>query len=153
MIEFTPSTNASGMTFEVKRQLQASIAFSLSKTQRFHVVDVGWTRDASKSDLTAVNDDGSTAAAVKVGKQLGVSYVLTGTVTEYTPRGDGGFGYATLRARLVEVATGNVKYSGEIAQKGTSAMHPAGKAGASEMQGKVLKPAIEKLTAALVAKL
>jgi TolB-like protein len=150
VIEFTPGTNAAGMTFEDKRQLQASIAFALYKSHRFDVVDVGWTRDASKSDLTAVNDDGSTAAAVKVGKQLGVSYVLTGTVTEYTAKSDDGFGYATFRTRLVEVATGNVKYSGETAQKGTSAMRTAG---AAEMQTKVLKPAIEKLTATLVAKL
>lgn len=149
VIEFTPGANASEMTAEAKRQLQASIAFSLTQSRRFDIVDVRHTRDASQSTLAAVNNDSSTAAAVKVGKQLGVSYVLTGTVTEYTAKGDGGFGYATLQTRLVEVATGDVKYSGKIAQKGTSAMRTTGTA---EMHTKVLKPAIEQLTEMLVAK-
>lgn len=149
VIEFTPGANVSGMTPEAKRQLQASIAFSLTKTQRFDVVDVRRTRAASQSSLAAVNGDSSTAAAVKVGKQLRVSYVLTGTVPEYTAKGDGGFGYVTLRTRLVNVATGEVKNSGDIAQKGTSEMRTTGVA---EMHTKVLKPAIEKLTETLVAK-
>jgi hypothetical protein len=150
VVEFTPGANASGMTAEAKRQLQASIAFSLTESDRFDVVDVRRTRAASQPALPAVNGDGSTEAAVKLGQQLGVRYVLTGTVSDYTPKGDDGFGYATFRTRLVEVATGNVSYSGETAHKGTSAMRTTG---ATEMQTKVLKPAIEKLTAALVAKL
>lgn len=55
VVEFTPSLNASGMTAEAKRQLQASIAFRLMKTNRFHVVDVRHTREASQADLAAVN--------------------------------------------------------------------------------------------------
>lgn len=149
VVEFTPGATAAGMTAEAKRQLQASIAFALTESKKFDVVDVRRTREASQSVLAAVNSDSSTAAAVKVGKQLGVSYVLTGTVTEYNPKGEGGFGFATLRTRLVEVATGSVKNSGEIAQKGTSAMRGTG---AAEMQSKVLKPAIQKLTDTLVAK-
>jgi hypothetical protein len=138
------------MTHEAKRQLQASVAFALVESDRFDVYDVRHTRDASQGNLPAVNDERSTAAAVKVGKQLGVAYVLTGMVTEYTPKGDGGFGYATLRTRLVEVATGQVRYAGETVQKGTSAMRTTGVA---EMHTKVLKPAIEQLTATLVSKL
>lgn len=149
VIEFSPGANASEMTAEAKRQLQASIAFSLTESRRFDIVDVRNTRAASQSTLAAVNNDSSTATAVKVGKQLGVSYVLTGTVTEYTANGAGGFGHATLQTRLVEVATGAVKYSGKIEQKGTSAMRTTG---TTEMQTKVLKPAIEKLTEMLVAK-
>jgi hypothetical protein len=150
VVEFTPGASASGMTAEAKRQLQASIAFALMESDRFDVVDVRRTRAASQGALPAVNGDGSTEAAVRVGKQLGVSYVLTGTVPDYTPKGDDGFGHATFRTRLVEVATGNVRYSGETAHTGTSAMRTTG---AAEMQTKVLKPAIEKLTASLVAKL
>jgi len=149
IVEFTPGPNTSGMTHEVKRQLQASIAFALVKSKKFDVVDVRHTRAASQNALVAVNSDASTAAAVKVGQQLGVSYVLTGTVSEYGAKGDGGIGYATMQTRLVEVATGAVITSGEIAQTGTSAMLTTG---AAEMQLKVLKPAIEKLTDMLVAK-
>ncbi len=141
VIEFTPGPDASGMTAEAKRHLQASIAFSLFETRRFDVVDVRNTRSATQGDLAAING-GSTAAAVKAGKQLGVSYVLTGTVVEYDTKG----GQATLKTRFIEVATGKVIYSGETTGQSASAMRSGG---AAEMQTKVLKPAIEKLTARL----
>lgn len=151
VVEFTPGPNAVAMTAEAKRQLQASIAFLLHDSRRFHIVDVRHTRDASQSILPAVNDEKSTTVAVRVGKQLGVAYVLTGIVTDYTASGgNGGAGHATLRARLVEVATGTVAYAGEIAQKGTSPMRTTGMA---EMQSKVMKPAAERLASALGAKL
>lgn len=108
VVEFTPGPNAAGMSAEAKRQLQASIAFRLMKTNQFYIADVRNTRDASQADLAAVNG-ASTAAAVRVGKQMRVSYVLTGTVEEYNPSGS-----ATLKTRLVEVATGKVKHTDEL---------------------------------------
>ena len=146
VIEFSPGPNASGMTPEAKRQLQASLAFALVESDRFDVVDVRRTRAASQDDLAALNGGSSTAAAVKLGKQLGVSYVLTGTVAEYTPQGADGFGLVILKTRLIEVATGKVKHEGETTQRSTSAMRTNG---AAEMQTKAMKPAIEKLTATL----
>jgi TolB-like protein len=142
VIEFTPGPDASTMTVEAKRHLQASIAFSLFETRRFDVVDVRNTRFATQASLAAINGS-STAAAVKAGKQLGVSYVLTGTVVEYDTKG----GQVTLKTRLIEVATGKVKYSGETTQQSTSAM--TARAGEAEMMSKVLKPAIKDLTARL----
>ena len=147
VIEFSPGPNASGMTYEAKRQLQASLAFALFETRRFHVVDVRRTRAASADDLTAINGDSATAAAVKLGKELDVSYVLTGNVVEYTPKGADGFGRVILKTRLIEVATGKVKHAGETTQQSMSAMRTNG---AAEMQTKAMKPAIEKLTGALV---
>ena len=146
VIEFSPGPDASGMTTEAKRQLQASLAFALVESDRFDVVDVRRTRAASQGDLAALNDGSSTAAAVKLGKQLGVSYVLTGTVAEYTPQGADGFGRVILKTRLIEVSTGKVKHAGETMQRSTSAMRTDG---AAEMQTKAMKPAIEKLTATL----
>ena len=145
VVEFSPGPNATAMTPEAKRQLQASLAFALVETDRFDVVDVRRTRAASQ-DLAAINEGSSTAAAVKLGKQLGVSYVLTGTVAEYTPKGADGFGLVILKTRLIEVATGKVKHAGETTQRSTSAMRTNG---AAEMQTKAMKPAIEKLTATL----
>src|SRR5262245_15439537 len=83
VIEFSPQAAASGMTYEAKRHVQASMAYALHsslKYKRFHVVDVKHTREASAANLAAINGGPSTAAAVKIGKQLGVSYVLTGNV-------------------------------------------------------------------------
>ena len=143
--EFSPGPNAPGMTSEAKRQLQASLAFALMESDRFDVVDVRRTRAASQNDLAAIND-GSPAAAVKLGKQLGVSYVLTGTVVEYTPKGADGFGRVILKTRLIEVATGKVKHAGETTQQSMSAMRTNG---AAEMQTKAIKHAVEKLTVTL----
>lgn len=140
VVEFTPGANAPGMSVEAKRHLQASIAFSLFESDGFDVVDVRHTREASKANLIAING-ASADAAVRVGKQLGVSYVLTGTIDEYNIKGS-----ATLKTRLVEVATGKVKYGGEISQQSTSAVTTGGDA---EMKNKVLEPLIQKLTAAL----
>jgi TolB-like protein len=146
VVEFSPGPNASAMTAEAKRQLQASLAFALVESDRFDVVDVRRTRAASQADLAAINGGASTAAAVKLGKQLGVSYVLTGTVVEYTPKGTDGFGRVILKTRLIEVATGKIKHAGETTQLSTSAMRTNG---AAEMQTKAMKPAIEKLTETL----
>jgi hypothetical protein len=143
VIEFSPGPNAAGMPPEAKRQLQASLAFALFESDRFDVVDVRRTRDASQSELAALNGGSSTAAAVKLGKQRGVSYVLTGTVVEYMPKSADGFGRVILKTWLIEVATGKVKHAGETTQLSTSAMRTTG---AAEMQTKALKPAIEKLT-------
>jgi TolB-like protein len=145
VVEFSPGPNASGMTAEAKRQLQASLAFALFESDRFDVVDVRRTRAASAADLAALNG-GSSAAAVKLGKQLDVSYVLTGNVVEYTPKGADGFGLVILKTQLIEVATGKIKHAGETTQRSTSAMRTDGTA---EMHTKTVKPALEKLTATL----
>jgi curli biogenesis system outer membrane secretion channel CsgG len=138
VVEFSPGPNASGMTDQAKRSLHTALSASLNHTRKFDVYDTRHTRNASQGDLAAINGT-SSAAAVKVGKQLGVAFVLTGAVTEYNTGGS-----ATAKFRLVEVATGKVRHSGEIAQVATIKM--TGNAGAAEMQAKVMKPLIEKLT-------
>jgi TolB-like protein len=145
VVEFTPGPNAPGMTVEAKRHLQASLAYALVETKRFSVVDVRNTRDASKDNLPAINE-GPTAAAVKLGKQLDVKYVLTGTVVEYTPKGADGFGHVILKTRLIEVATGKVKHAAETTQRSTSAMRTTN---AGEMHTRTIRPALEKLAATL----
>ena len=138
VVEFSPGSNASGMTDQAKRNFQSALSASLNHTRKFDVYDTRHTRNASQSDLGAING-ASTAAAVRVGKQLGVAFVLTGTVTEYNTGGS-----ASAKFRLVEVATGKVRHSGEISQSATMKM--TGNAGAAEMQAKVMKPLLEKLT-------
>jgi hypothetical protein len=75
--------------------------------------------------------------------------VLTGTVAAYDPKGQDGFGSAILRVRLVDVATGRVQYSSEIAQKGIRKMNGTGVA---EMHANVFKPAIVRLVEEIGAK-
>lgn len=142
VVEFTPGPNASGMSAEAKRQLQASIAFRMMKTNQFDIYDVRHTREASQADLEAVNG-ASTAAAVRVGKGLRVCYVLTGTVEEYNPQG-----LATLKPRLVEVATGKVKYADELSHQSIKEMRTGGDV---EMKTNVLLPITLKLADTLAA--
>lgn len=147
VIEFSPGNNTPVMTTEAKRQIQASMAFALHDSRKFKVVDVRNTRKASQSNLTAINSGSSTAAAVKIGKQLGVNYVLTGIVVEYTPKGADGFGRVVLKTRFIDVATGKVKHESETAQISTSAMRTENP---SELQSKAIKPATLKLAETLV---
>lgn len=148
VVEFTPTGDAAVMTDNARRWLQSQLSATLHDTRRFHVHDTRHTRNASRGDLREINLDRSTAAAVKLGKQLGVSYVLTGTVLRYEPKGNGAFGETTIRTRLVDVATGQVRHEGETAQKGWGRMNTTGEA---EMQAKVMKPAIDAITATLFA--
>lgn len=146
VVEFTPQADAARMTHEAKRHLQASLAQALFNSPRFRVVDVKWTREASRADLDRINLEASTSEAVRLGRQLGVSYVLTGSVVAYEPKGADGHGRATLKTRLVEVSTGKVRYAGETVQRSTGAMHTDGVA---EMHTAVLRPAIQALTTTL----
>lgn len=146
VVEFSPGPNAPGMTYEAKRHLQASLAFALVDTRKFSVVDVRNTRAASQDNLAAINEGSSTAAAVKLGKKLGVSYVMTGVVAEYTPKGADGFGRVILKTRFIEVATGKVKHASETTQRSTSAMRTEN---AGEMHTRTVRPALEKLAATL----
>ena len=143
VVEFTPSAQASVMTFEAKRHFQASIANSLNNTRRFSVYDVRNTREASKADQTSINTNGSTAAAVKLGKQLEVAYVLTGTVNEYTPKGTDNYGSSAVSVRLIEVKTGKVKYAGDLSVRSGKPMRSGGQA---EMQTNVLRIIVDQLT-------
>lgn len=142
VVEFTPTGNATVMTYEAKRHLQASIAFSLYETKEFDVVDVRNTREATKANLAAINGDASTAAAVRAGKSLGVKYVLTGMVTEYTPKGPDNYGSAEVKVRLIEVATGKIKYSGAISARSGK---PLRVGSAAEMHSQVLKHVIDQI--------
>lgn len=143
VVEFSPGANAMGMTDQAKRGLQSQLSARLNHTRKFDVYDTRHTRNASQGDIAAINS-ASTAAAVRVGKQLGVAFVLTGTIPEYNTAGS-----ATAKFRLVEVATGKVRHSGEISQQATMKM--TGNAGAAEMQAKVMKALIDKLVESMAS--
>ena len=137
VVEFSPEASTGLTDHEAKRQLQAFVASLLAKTHKFDVADVRNTRAASQNDLAALNGS-STAAAVRLGKQMKVSYVLTGTVAVYDTK----VGRVTLKARLVDVATGKVKYSGQATGNSVTPMRTGGHA---EMMSKAVRPAIEDL--------
>jgi curli biogenesis system outer membrane secretion channel CsgG len=142
VVEFSSGANASGMTAEAKRQLQTNLAAALAKSVKFDIADVRHTQRASKENLAAINSGSSTAAAVKLGKQLGVKYVVTGTVTEYTPKDADGYGRVAIKTRVIEVATGKVVHTGDASHRSPKEMKTGSMV---EMQAFVVKPAILKL--------
>jgi len=144
VVEFSVATAASGMTEQAKFGLQTQLSARLNNTRKFDVYDTRHTRRASQADLASING-ASTAAAVRLGKQVGAAYVVTGTVVEYDTKGS-----ALVKFRLVEVSTGKVKHSGELSQQAVSKMYGTG---APEMQAKVMKPLIDKVTNELIAAL
>jgi TolB-like protein len=139
VIEFSTGPNASAMTAEAKRQLQSSIAFALVKNQDFEVPDVRNTRAATPGG------DVSASAAARIGKQLGVNYVLIGSVTEYSTTAS----RMTVKTQLVKVGTGTLTLSGDTSHQSTVPM--TGNAGHAEMSVKVVKPLIQKLAASIMA--
>jgi len=147
VVEFTPGPKAAEMSVEAKRQLQASIAFELYSTKKFKVVDVRNTRSATQANLPAINGSG-TAAAAKAGKGLDVAYIVTGTVSDYSPKAADGHGQATVSVRLIEVATGKVKYSGEFSVRSGKPMRSGGDA---EMKTFVIKIIIEQMAEVLAS--
>lgn len=140
VVEFSVGSGASAMNDQAKRGLQSQLAARLNHTRKFDVYDTRHTRDASQANLAAINA-ASTTAAVKLGKQVGAAYVVTGNVVEYNTSGS-----AIVKVRLVEVATGKVKYSGEFTQQAVTKMYGGS---APEMQSKVMKPLIDQVTDAL----
>jgi len=143
VVEFSVGPNAAGMTEQAKFGLQTQLSARLNNTRKFDVYDTRHTRRASQADLAAING-GSTSAAVRLGKQVGAAYVVTGNVVDYNTSGS-----ATVKFRIVEVATGKVWHAGEISQSAVSKM--TGNGSAAEMQAKVMKPLIDKLTEELSA--
>ena len=137
VVEFKDATGV--MSYEAKRQLQASIAFALVKKRDFEVPDVRNTREVTPGP------DVSTQAAVKIGKHMNVGYVLIGTVTEYSTT----TGKMAVRTQLVNVSNGKVVLSGETTGQTSYPMTP--NAGHAEMSSKVAKPMIQKLHATLMA--
>ena len=133
VLEFSDASGV--MTAEAKRQLQASIAFRLMKTNEFDVPDVRNTRAASQG--------GGTVASI--GKKVGADYVLTGSVIEYSREA----GRMTVRTQLISVATGKVKLSGDTSGQSPKPLN--GSAGHTEMFAKVAKPMIEELVSKIRA--
>ena len=69
--------------------------------------------------------------------------MVTGSVVDYNTSGS-----AVVKFRIVEVETGKVRHAGEISQQAVTKMYGTG---APEMQAKVMKPLIDKITGELGA--
>lgn len=148
VVEFTPGPNASAMNDQAKRNLQTTLSASLNHTRKFQVYDTRHTRNATQESLAAINGT-STASAIKAGKQLGVAYIITGSVSEFIPMGTDGHGSSAVTVRMIEVATGKVKYAGEVTVRSGKPM----KAGSvPEMHAEVMRHVVDQFTELIAAR-
>jgi len=144
----------------------------LVKSGKFRVVEREQLEALMKEKNLTLSGDVDPATAVRVGKLLGVNYLLTGAVTEYGAedkgahgsgfRGLPGFGVhkktftAALNARLIDTSTGEIVWADEARSEESHSNVDVGGFGGGvsndeRMFDKVMKPCIQKLVASLKA--
>jgi curli biogenesis system outer membrane secretion channel CsgG len=135
----------------------------LVKSGKFRVVEREQLEALMKEKGLTLSGDVDPSTAVRVGKLLGVNYLLTGAVTEYgnTSVGGGGGGVfagkkkfvAALNARIIDTSTGEIAWADEASQEETSVKVSVfgygGGVDDERMFDKVMKPCIQKLVASL----
>jgi curli biogenesis system outer membrane secretion channel CsgG len=143
----------------------------LVKSGKFRVVDREQLDALMREKNLTLSGDVDPKSAIRIGKLLGVNYLLTGAVTEYGYSEKGahsgglgrlpGFGVgkkeftAAMNARLIDSNTGEVVWADEArGSESTVKVEVGGIGGGSEdgrMFDKVVKPVIQQLTASLKA--
>jgi curli biogenesis system outer membrane secretion channel CsgG len=143
----------------------------LVKSGKFRVVEREQLEALMREKNLTLSGDVDPSSAVRIGKLLGVNYILTGAVTEYgtTDKGAHGSGLrglpgfsagkrsfvAALNARLIDTSTGEIVWADEGREEESSVKVSVGGFGGgvddNSMFDKVLKPVIQKLTASLKA--
>ena len=137
----------------------------LVKSGKFTVVDRERLDAMMQEKGLQQSGDIDPKTAIKLGKILGLNYLLTGAVTEYgnTDVSGGGGGVfagkrkfvAALNARLINASTGEVVWADEATQEEASikvsVFGVGGGVDDNRMFDKVMKPCIQKLVASLKA--
>ena len=143
----------------------------LVKSGKFRVVEREQLEALMQEKNLTLSGDVDPKTAVKIGKLLGVNYLLTGAVTEYgvTDKGAHGSGIgrlpgfsagkrnfvAALNARLIDTNTGEIVWADEARAEESSVKVSVGGFGGGvddeRMFDKVMKPCIQQLTASLKA--
>ena len=143
----------------------------LVKSGKFRVVEREQLAALMQEKGLSLSGDVDPKTAVKIGKLLGVNYLLTGSVTEYgvTDKGAHGSGIgripgfsagkrefvAALNARLIDTSTGEIAWADEAQKTESSVKVSVGGFGGGvddeRMFDKVMKPCIQQLTASLKA--
>jgi curli biogenesis system outer membrane secretion channel CsgG len=144
----------------------------LVKSGKFRVVEREQLEALMQEKNLTLSGDVDPSSAVRIGKLLGVNYLLTGSVTEYGATDSGAHGsgvrrlpgfsagkrtfVAAMNARLIDTSTGEVVWADEARGEDASVRVSVGGFGGgvdhdSRMFDKVMKPVIQQLTASLKA--
>lgn len=143
----------------------------LVKSGKFRVVEREQLAALMEEKHLTLSGDVDPSTAVRVGKLLGVNYLLTGSVTEYgiTDKGAHGPGIGRLpsfgvgkrsfvaaaNARLIDTSTGEIVWADEARGEESSTKVSVGGFGGGvddqRMFDKVMKPVVQQLVASLKA--
>jgi curli biogenesis system outer membrane secretion channel CsgG len=143
----------------------------LVKSGKFRVVEREQLQALMQEKNLTLSGDLDPSTAVRVGKLLGVNYLLTGAVTEYGVTDKSAHGrsvgrlpgfsagkrtfVAAMNARLINTSTGEIEWADEASAEESSTKVSVGGFGGGvdddRMFDKVMKPCIQKLTASLKA--
>lgn len=149
--------------------MQDVFVTELVKSGRFRVVEREQLQALMQEKNLTLSGDLDPATAVKMGKILGVNYLLTGSVTEYGVTDKGGHGrgvgrlpgfsagkrsfVAAVNARLIDTSTGEIVWADEASAEESSVKVSVGGFGGGvdddRMFDKVMKPVIQQLTASI----
>jgi curli biogenesis system outer membrane secretion channel CsgG len=151
--------------------MQDVFVTELVKSGQFRVVEREQLAALMQEKGLALSGDVDPSTAVKMGKLLGVNYLLTGAVTEYGITDKGGHGsgigrlpgfsagkrnfVAAVNARLIDTSTGEIVWADEASATESSVKVSVGGFGGGvdddRMFDKVMKPCIQQLTASIKA--
>jgi curli biogenesis system outer membrane secretion channel CsgG len=149
--------------------MQDVFVTELVKSGKFRVVEREQLAALMDEKNLAISGDIDPSTAVKIGKLLGVNYLLTGAVTEYgvTDKGAHGSGIGRLpgfsagkrtfvaaaNARLIDTSTGEIVWADEASAEESSTKVSVGGFGGgvddSRMFDKVMKPVVQQLVASI----
>jgi curli biogenesis system outer membrane secretion channel CsgG len=141
----------------------------LVKSRKFVVIEREKINSIMQEKGLTLGGDIDPKTAMRIGKLLGLNYLLTGAVTEYGSSNTGAHGpgmgnlpsfgvrktvfVAALNARLINVSTGEIVWADEARKEESNSSVSVGGFGGGvhddRMFDKVLKPCIQQLVASL----
>lgn len=149
--------------------MQDVFVTELFKSGKFRVVEREQLAALMQEKNLTLSGDLDPSTAVRVGKLLGVNYLLTGSITEYGVTDKGGHGsgigrlpgfsagkrnfVAAVNARLIDTSTGDIVWADEASAQESSVKVSVGGFGGGvddeRMFDKVMKPVIQQLVASI----
>jgi curli biogenesis system outer membrane secretion channel CsgG len=172
VLEFVDKSTHYYSWYHVGRAAQDMMVTALVKGEAFRVIDRERLQALMQEKNLSLSGDVDPKTAVRVGKMLGVEYLIVGAITEFGVTNSGasvpGYGGlpsfsmrtqrmdAAIDARAINTSTGEIVWA-DTAKDSSSdkSVYVAGAGGGShdnEKLDKILRPVVDKLAASVSAK-
>jgi curli biogenesis system outer membrane secretion channel CsgG len=172
VLEFVDKSTHYYSWYQVGRAAQDMMVTALVKGDAFRVVDRERLQALMQEKNLSISGDVDPKTAVKVGKLLGVEYVIVGAITEFGVTNSGasapGFGGlpsfsmktqrmdAAIDARAINTSTGEIVWADTAKDSSSDKSVYVGGAGGGSHDGekldKILRPVVQRLATSVSAK-